>query len=293
MTTLTTRRRHQTESGARVLLFVMLAPIIFFSACGESTIDAATDAAVVGASGILLQDDFETGNLGLPQPGGGSWGGSNAGSGDKVQVNTDLAKTGSYSLQLVFGGEVSGKDAWAEQRFELGGQYSEIWLKYDLFVPRNYYHRMDPPSANNKFLVHLWSGQYSGGPGLGGGFEVLPDGLGGSVLDFHPFRPDSSHIKDTVRGGVAIAPSDRGTWVKFICQIKAASPANNDGVVRVWKTPQGGTKTLIFERTDVKLYNSAGNFFERGYLLGWSNSGFTDTTTLNIDNITISNLPIQ
>ena len=66
-----------------------------------------------------------------------------------------------------------------------------------------------------------------------------------------------------------------------------------NGIARVWKTPQGGTKTLIFERTDVKLYNAAGNFFERGYLLGWSNSGFLETTTLYIDNVTISNSPIQ
>ena len=244
-------------------------------------------------AGVLLEDGFETGNLNKPQSGGGSWGGSNAGSGDRVQVNTTLPKAGNYSLQFVFGGGPSGSDAWAEQRFELGGQYPEIWLKYDLYVPSNYYHRVDPPSANNKFLVHLWAGQYSGGPGLGGGFEVQPDGSGGSIIDFHPFRPDTSHVRDTIRGGKGIELGDRGTWVEFICQVKAASAANNDGIVRVWKTPQNGAKKLIFERTDVKLYNSAGNFFERGYLLGWSNSGFADTTTLYIDNITISDTHIS
>lgn len=246
---------------------------------------ANTQQATAGA---MLQDNFETGNLTKPQTGGGSWAGTNAGSGDKVQVSTTLAKTGIYSLQFTFAGGAPGEDAWAEQRFELGGRYPEVWVKYDLYIPNNYYHRIDAPSANNKAFVHLWAGQYSGGTGLGAGFEVQPDGAGGSIIDFHPFRPDSSHVRDTVRGGKGIELSDRGTWVEFICQVKAASPANNDGIARVWKTPQGGTKKLIFERTDVKLYNADGNFFERGYLLGWSNSGFTDTTVLHIDNITIS-----
>ena len=165
-------------------------------------------------------------------------------------------------------------------------------MKYDLYIPSNYYHREDAPSANNKAFVHLWTGEYSGGRGLGAGFEVQPDGAGGSIVDFHPFRPDSSHLRDPIRGGKGIELSDRGTWVEFICQIKAASPANNDGIARVWKTPQGGTKKLIFERTDVKLYNADGNYFEHGYLLGWSNSGFTNTTTLYIDNVVISNSAI-
>lgn len=243
-------------------------------------------------AGVLLQDDFETASFSKPQIGGGYWGGSNAGSGDTVQISTTLAKIGTHSLQFIFGGGPSGADAWAEKRFELGGKHSEVWVKYDLYIPSNYYHRQDPPSANNKAFVHLWAGEYSGGQGLGAGFEVQPDGAGGSIIDFHPFRPDTSHIRDSVNGGKGIELSDRGTWVEFICQIKAASPANNDGIARVWKTPQGGTKKLIFERTDAKLYNPDGNYFERGYLLGWANSGFAATTALYIDNVVISNSAI-
>ena len=156
------------------------------------------------ATAILLQDDFETGDLSTPQTGTGSWAGTNFGSADRVQVSSTLARGGTYSLQFSFGGGASGDDAWAEQRFELGGQFGEVWIEYELYVPANYYHRADPPSANNKFLVHLWAGAYSGGPGLGGGLEVQPDGSGGSVIDFHPFRPDTSHIRDTVRGGRGI-----------------------------------------------------------------------------------------
>lgn len=247
--------------------------------------------AQYAAAGVLLQDDFESGGLYKLQTGTGRWGESNAGSGDSVRVNTILPKTGNYSLQFVFGGGPTGADAWAEQRFELGGKHAEVWVKYDLYVPSNYYHRPDVPS-NNKAFVHLWSGDYNTGKGLGGGFEIQADGAGGSIIDFHPFRPDSSHLRDTIRGGKGIEPSDRGKWVEFICQIKAASSSNNNGIARVWKTPQGGTKKLIFERTDVKLYNADGNFFERGYLLGWANSGFTNTTTLYIDNVVISNSAI-
>ena len=248
----------------------------------------AVTATFSTSGSVLFQDDFESGNLSKTQ-GGARWGGSTS-----AQVVNVRPNTGTYSLRMTFSGVPDGEDSFSEQRFELGGRYTDVWIKYDLYIPSNYYHRtQNPDSANNKSFVHLWAGDYSGGPGFGAGYEIWPDGTGAGNLAFHPFRPDQGHLDDNLRNSRGIELSDRGTWIEITSQIKNATSANNDGEARVWKRRQGSTtKELIYEQTGLPIYNADGNFMERGYLLGWSNSGFLETTVFYIDNFVISNNPL-
>jgi|GEM_PF-917180 len=248
------------------------------------------------AAGIIFQDDFETGDLSKNQA-GAHWGASNHGTIDNLRVSNGRAKTGQYSLEFTFHGDANiDADAWSEQRFELGGRYAEIWMKYDIYVPANYNYRMPTTGANNKFMT-LWGGAYAG-PALGIGWETEALGDGTGYITFHNAFPDQTHRWDPIRyqrtDTRTFGLTDRGTWVEIIVQTKAASVANNDGEARVWKRPQGSsTRTLIFEQTGMNTYNAAGNFFERGYLLGWSDSGYAETTVFYIDNVVISDTPID
>ncbi len=236
-------------------------------------------------SGWLFCDDFETGDLST------SWSAARWGGGSYVQVSTAIARTGTNALAFNFLGGVDGEDAWAEQRFELGGQYDELWFRYDLQIPTNYYHRTQVGGGNNKSFITLWADDYGAGPGLAAGFEVWPDGGGAGELTFHPFRPEIGHIP-APGAPAGIELSDRGTWIEIVGQVRAASVNNDDGIARLWKTPEGGERTLIFELTNVAMYQPNGNYLERGYLLGWSNSGFDEDTTLTIDNVVFSTEPL-
>ena len=236
---------------------------------------------------VIFQDDFENGNLSKTQ-GGARWSDS-----VNAEVTNQNPMTGSYSLRMTYIGVPDGQDGFSEQRFELGGRYPEVWVKYDLYVPSNYYHRTQSDSANNKSFVHLWAGGYSGS-GFGAGYEIWPDGSGSGRLAFHSFRPDQEHRQDTLRNSRGIELSDRGTWIEITSQIKTSTAANNNGEARIWKRRQGSaTKELIFERTGLPIYNADGNYMERGYLLGWANSGFLETTVFYIDNLVIADSPID
>jgi len=251
---------------------------------------------------VLFEDNFETGNLSKNQN-GVQWG-----SQASTAVNTVNPRSGSYSLEFTFAGVANGQDSFAEQRFALGGNYPEVWIKYDLFIPTNYYHRTQTgSSSNNKSFVHLWTGEYSSRDGIGGGFEMWPNGNGFGTLKFHPFRPDFSHIDDTKRYPAGIDANDLGKWMQLVIQVKAGAAGSNDYLrgakVRVWKSADGGPTSLIYSLDNAWfadwqdpsniLYSSSGqNYFNNGYLLGWSNSGFSQATKLYIDNVVIATTPL-
>jgi hypothetical protein len=58
--------------------------------------------------------------------------------------------------------------------------------------------------------------------------------------------------------------------------------------VQVWKIYKDGTKELACDITNGDWYAPTATGFDRGYILGWSNSGFTEETIFHIDNVKIS-----
>jgi hypothetical protein len=245
-------------------------------------INANGFAKVVGG---IFQDGFETGNFSHTQ-GSARWASPNG----TVAVSSTRAKTGTYSAKFTFGPNPDGQDSWAELPFELGGNYPEVWCAYDLWVPSNYYHRSQGDGSNNKGFLYLWSGDYGSpsGPAMGPNFWPAGGGLpmqaGESRMKGYLWVPYDQHIEPSVE---AIYFSDRGKWVHIVCHYKYASAANNDGCQEIWKTTDGVQRKLLDIRNG-PWYMSSAPGFQRGYILGWSNSGFTDLTEMYVDNVIFS-----
>lgn len=248
---------------------------------GWSVVGVALLFVACAAKGqVIFEDDFESGDLSKSRN-GFRWT-----SARDTAVSSERARSGRYSLKFTFEGGPSGDDAFSEQRFDLGGNYPEVWVRYDIYIPQNYYHRNDPPSANNKGYLYLWSGDYGrpSGPGMGPNFWPKSDGT--SFASHYVWGPGlDRHYNHLMPNAVEAA--DRGKWLRIVVHYKYASSRNNDGVAEIWKT-RDGVRQKILNIQDGAWYVTGQPGFSVGYLLGWANSGFDETTVFYIDNIVFS-----
>lgn len=255
--------------------------------------DPALVTTPVAGPGVeqVFADDFESGDLSHTEN-GAAWTNSS-------WTQVALSPNGTWALEFTYPADPeplpSGYEgSWSEQRFRLGGNYPELWLAYDLYVPANYFHRN---RANNKAFAYLFSGGYGNdeltGPLLATNF--WPDGNSGNSLLSHWYRspvlpagrhvwPDDGAWTDS-RG---ISLSDRGTWLRVVVHAKYASTANNDGVFELWVN---GVEKIRITNGDWYVPNQIG--FDQGYLLGWANSGFAQETKFYIDNIVFSTSEVR
>ncbi len=218
-----------------------------------------------------------------------------------------------------------GNEADAEQRFtftNLGAaptvSHKELWIRYKLWVPTNYYHRANGGHNNNKF-VYLWSGDYNSSDGKNGygtspnitAFETTPTANGSSQLQSyacypgspgstggHRFDPkDFSNTNYTGAPALAIdVTTDLGKWIDFIVHVKASTANNSgaypsnyvgNGVLELWKN---GTKIWSQQNVGNYYYGTTHpqySGFQTGYLLGYANSGFNQHTYMYIDGMTV------
>ena len=248
-----------------------------------------------GSAGIIFQDDFESCGLTKTQN-GFTWL-----SGRRTTVNTANPKNGSCALELAYQAAPSGSDSFAEHRFYLGGNYPDIWMKYDLFIPANYCHRTQSSSTNNKGFINMWEGEYTANDGVAMNPNFWADGTCQSTTSMFVsarrstdpfFNNGGHHYSKEFLDRYSIRTSDRGKWMEVITHYKYATSAKNDGMVQIWLTPQGESQRQILNMTQGNWYVAGARGFDNGYLLGWANSGFTEQTKFYIDNIVFSTTPI-
>lgn len=248
---------------------------------------AASALSFQSKAATIFQDGFESGALGTIQN-AARWSDSNHGPADGLQVSADRARTGKYSLKFTYGGGASTDDAWSEQRFKLGGQYKEVWFKYDLYIPDNYNHRSVSPS-NNKFLA-LYAAPYTEN-GFESNFSTSANGSGGSNLGMHYEKSESSSdekVSYPESGKGFITTADRGKWVSIKVHLKVPSGNfANDGVMQLWKND-----VPVIDVRNLDNYGLVKNYIDEIYILGWSNSGYTETTSFYLDNFIFSDTPI-
>lgn len=332
----------------------LLINTLFSVSCSKDN----TTADIIGNEQdyYFFTDDFESGNLNKTEN-NFKW----------SDNNVAIANTPNGSLGLKFRFSANGieDDGWQEQRFHLGGNYSDLWIKYDLFIPNNFNHRCpvklrlnestnniqlgdkvievknvngvyeitnpdnhgtvrhvsgssiyveNLPSYytfldgehmrnertneifsvqkregyghNNKFMV-IWQGDYgSASSGNSICFEYWHTGRNTSNLGHYPAKDKGAWRQtNTVHDKVFIDETkDRGKWIEVIFHIKVASSANNDGIIELWKN---GEK--YFNIQNLPNHSQLGfNYFDKGYLLGWANSGFDEETIFYIDNVVFS-----
>lgn len=237
--------------------------------------------ASTASAGVIFQDGFESGTKSLITNLMRWLTGT-----DTTTVSTTKPLNGNYSLQFLFKGGPAGQDAWAEQRIALGKQYTEVWIKYNLFIPSNYYHRQDGAS-NNKFFA-IYSAPYTS-PGFQVNFSTQPASGGGSEVGIHFYKSGVEQSAGGYPSGALITASDLGKWQEIIMHFKVPSSSTSaDGVMELWKN--GGKLIGI---TNLPSNGTSGkNYMDEAYLLGWANSGFSTNTYLYIDDVVISDTPL-
>jgi len=212
--------------------------------------------------------------------------------GDHVVVtNTNPYPGGQCSAEFTFGGNSdSTDDAWAEWRFQLTKPVTEAWVAWSAYYPgagdvakgtAPYVHRAVSP--NNNKLLRLWDEDY-GAYRLKLGFSLTAGALSNITTEYGTNgtgvgRFGSQYARD------AISPAVLGRWIRFVAHVRTATAANNDGVIELW---QDGVKVIT--NTTLPIYPSGGlgNYFRYGYLLGWANSGFAETTKVWLAKVVIA-----
>jgi hypothetical protein len=154
--------------------------------------------------------------------------------------------------------------------------------------------------ANNKFLV-FWCDGYSGaGQGSTIAWELYDNAQGGSEISYH-FSGDGSGLGQIVNSTSSSQPFIKQTtgiakWHEFICRIKMATTGSaEDGIIEAWHRVEGeGSYTKLWSQTNAKIgqRTGAGNF-RNGYMHGWANSGFAETTLIHNTRVILSGSTID
>ncbi len=252
---------------------------------------------------FYFMDDFETGNLNNSNE-YFEWGGT-----VNTSVSTDIARSGNSSLKFTYPCCTSDRDAWSEQRFDLLLDIDEIWISWYQYYPDGnelaelgkdlgptWQHRQE---GNNKLLL-IGNGDWEpGGDGSFNhyGFETEPFGSGDSQV-FLKWRPNGglfgTYDKEPINGGILQDSTIRGRWVEYIAHFKIPSGWQQaDGVAELWVD---GLK--VHNHHDLNTWliyggpeDAAYNVFNHGYIMGWANSGFEETSYTYIDDFTVSASP--
>lgn len=228
----------------------------------------------IAHANLVREDNFEQGKW-------ASFWGAKTG----VTVTSNAAKDGAYSARFFYPARPDGGDGWSELRFDLGNYYNELAIQFDLYIPANYEHRNSDGPDNNKFF-RLWSETYNDKEKVGA--SIMPQGSGESRI--------GSDYRKTAAKGVStaivsandfITSKDYGKWVKIVIYIKAATDTNNF-ILKIYKN---GALHLSDSHNNNYVAGTQG--YRRGYLLGWSNSGFNQDTVFYIDNVKFHDMDIM
>lgn len=256
---------------------------------------------------LLFEDDFASGDFSkhnayfrwgrsgsIPLPGNDG--------GGLLQSVKGPAGSPVNAIRLTYG-------TWQEMRFHLTKSVSEVrtesgasntvypvvWMSYWLYVPANYAHGPTNPS-NNKGFVTLWKDEYLSNYAQFA-WDWVRTGTSNSqlrcwVLDRNsgynwvtgeePFTTvEQSHqLPGNPRAAYAFRPvKDVGRWQHIAFGYKMAdSPTVKNGYIKIYRDG-----VLIAERVNMDSYMAPPlHGVDRGYLFGYHNSGYSETTTFYI-----------
>jgi len=247
-----------------------------------------------GVNAETYSDGFESGNLSSTGS-GFSWNGGKADANEndrRPAVSTNNPKSGKYSLKFTFGGSDT-KAAYSEQQFLLGKLYQDIWIKYDIFFPTNFFMRDSGSVAHNKGPLLVWSGKYGCiASDNQMNYESWADGSGGGYLSYNPGGGQGNcpgHFWPKPRVMFPDVNKDLGKWTEIIVHTRFSDASVKNGAVEIWKN---GVKEFSIKNLSNHAPEPQKNGVDRGYILGWANTGFIEDTIIYIDNFVVSDNPI-
>jgi hypothetical protein len=232
---------------------------------------------------LIFFDDFASGDKSKTMN-GFSWTSSTPG---KVNVTTDNPYSGTHSMKFTFVSDLSDNNAIAEQRFNLGTSYKEIWFQYRMFIPSNYERYLqgapEVASVNHK-QFYLWDSDNGGyGNGAKMGMETWPKAAGTTAQGSAMWRsnPVYTTLHNFFPQNDFIVPADLGTWVTYKHKLRVADEGQSNGQHITWKN---GAKIAEFLNVD-NGFSGENLSFNNGYLLGHMNGGFKSTIDIYLDEI--------
>lgn len=265
----------------------------------------AISTACLNVKASTFEDSFESGDLSATNTAGFRWDPPNRTSVVTAQKEV-WNKTGRVSIPIPAGSnwapfqgthslrfDYNVDAVWAEQRFNLGRAYPDVWISFWLRVPFNYKH-IDGPSSDNGKLLALWMDKYSSegdGPTLVWSTELVPDGSSDvSIAYSQGGRTGAGQHFQSVR--FINYPNDQGRWMQLVFRAKAATTAtSNNGVIQLWRRWNGErdfTKLHEILNANIAAPQAGPNGWHFGYILGWMNAPFAQHTEFLVDNFIVS-----
>lgn len=219
---------------------------------------------------VIAEDDFESGSASR------IWG--SMADATVAQLPSHTGRSGN-ALRFLFKGVASDKDSWAEARFDLGREYTQLTIEFDLFVPSNYVHRKPSDNTDNNKFFRLWRVSYDDVEKLGASM-LGQSTTGNSTIgsDYRVFADwgQSTAVKNATG---FITADDRGKWMAVRIDIKAATDTTL-GSIKIYKNGK-----VHLDDATIKNHVAGTQGYRYGYLLGWANSGFNEDTIMYIDNV--------
>lgn len=293
------------------------------NAAGTVNSSVATGSAASGAS-PLFSDDFSTGDLSTANDyfRWGEGGPPSAGyESDNVVDVTGPLLTTIKARHFPFGKFEEQRfhltTSLAESRSANGNSntaYKRVCIGFDFYVPSNYMHRNSGSGfegVNNKWLVDLWKDGYGHSAEIS---KVLSMTEAWRISSSESYlrvmwsnpgsgAPSAYGVSDGLTAAASrIAPggeqiyavknSDKGKWARIVMDTQASDIGSTNGWARWYRAEYTagvlGEFELMVGMENMDNATSAGtlatNGFDRGYLMGYSNSGFDELTTFYIAN---------
>lgn len=198
----------------------------------------------------------------------------------------------------------AGTDSWVEERFTinksaLGARkgLKEVWIQYDEFIPTNYYNRIVPKHWTSKIfflyanddssrradepriMLTNIDGSIPGDAYLRGDFKYR-DLAGVDHWDSTGANSSIPTIKRSV---------DLGKWQRRTFHIKLpTTKTSNNGVLEFWIRHGDGSITKNASILNGHWWDKDQRYFSQGYLLGWSNPGYSKDTAFLITNFILA-----
>jgi hypothetical protein len=291
------------------------APVTAVAATGSTNVRATVDGiqspacvvTPVAASTWLFEDTF-IGGVRAGAQNGIQWigtGNNTPERPERVSMVADAGNSSGYAMQFRFYGDGDanwGDDATVEQYFKLPDM-PEIYVEWTLYWPLNYKHRKPAPptqTVTNNKMIRMWDQTYSStlaqvhigfslNSNCPSGSETPPGTYPSNVIiewapeEGIPAYPGGPN--GTTTGNYGTGPytgvGQPGTETTYGFYAHVSSGVGvYDGVIKFWV--DGVEK---YNRTNLNMQKSTtnpghANVFRNGYLPGWANSGFTQTTDI-------------
>lgn len=253
---------------------------------------ALSGEKVIGNPEWVFEDDFEGGKASF-------WGGGT----NVVFGGACTSDASKSSKTIVFTYNPQNDplvaDSWAEQRFAIPIKAQQLEISYRVFVPSNYLHA----PKNHKGIV-LWSGEYGKvNANVAVSSENWPVEGKGAKPSVYIGYDGVNYGHSTVPNGPLMFVDGYGAWQRVHIYLELAKEPGDHGVFEVHRNGEfvvGTSYPDIAQQygmppTSEQIgYATRGNFIDQGYVLGWANGGFRQTTVMCVDDFSIkANATIQ